>query len=658
MAHSFFFQSGSVYLLLFDCSKQDIIGENKLLYWFHFLQTQIGSTSPVILIATKVDQLSKQSYLLSKFKERINNINTTLKDTIKNNGINLNIHIFKGYEGDGLYFHYIDNRQRDLNKSGINILYSLLSNKYDNVEHSVSTTLKHKIVFEKIEELSGRFVKIPSQNERIKKSISLKQFLGSLQTKFSTNNFDVNENQDSKKDEIPFISVSDLLITLNEKNDLNEIFERKEIEKVLEDLHKLGLIIYFKKKSLNDTIISSPQWFNKLFKSILDFGRKNVEFLFESIYNKLKETKNRRMRDVFENLVLWLKGNSKLEEIKDIWKDKEELKKSNLDKISFENLLIKLEELIEKLVEQKEFSIFEIEMLKDCSSSSISQKLIFIDENKLNLEMTEKLLENYRFKGDIVFREKKEFLLNLLTQFDLVIPTKRLEYRMEGKIIRNMRTYLIPLLFPPYNPNSSYNRKKENQKNECVLKDDFLNEWIVDYFLPFKPSAVWKLLFMRIRQNCVGMNISKREMVKEVYWLNGFSFYLVESDRTKTKTNLELEFIENQKNSKHFLMRIVIKSNLFDINLFYYLIHQTIQTFAKDWIVPDISNKIDIKITKKTVDILVENIGYSMEITENNNLSRNKFETKENKEKFKCVYCGLSISLFDIVNECDKCKII
>ena len=73
VAHSFFFQSGSVYLLLFDCSKPDIIGENKLLYWFHFLQTQIGPTSPVILVATKVDKL--KAYTLLAFEKRLFQIN-------------------------------------------------------------------------------------------------------------------------------------------------------------------------------------------------------------------------------------------------------------------------------------------------------------------------------------------------------------------------------------------------------------------------------------------------------------------------------------------------------------------------------------------------------------------------------------------------------
>jgi hypothetical protein len=44
VAHSFFFSGGCVYILLFDISldSDKIISENKLLYWFHFLYTQIG----------------------------------------------------------------------------------------------------------------------------------------------------------------------------------------------------------------------------------------------------------------------------------------------------------------------------------------------------------------------------------------------------------------------------------------------------------------------------------------------------------------------------------------------------------------------------------------------------------------------------------------
>ena len=56
-------------MLLFDCSKEDIVGQNKLLYWFHFLQTQVGPKSPVILVATKIDKISFFHSLSSKIQE-------------------------------------------------------------------------------------------------------------------------------------------------------------------------------------------------------------------------------------------------------------------------------------------------------------------------------------------------------------------------------------------------------------------------------------------------------------------------------------------------------------------------------------------------------------------------------------------------------------
>ena len=45
VAHSFFFSGKCVYILLFDCSFEldEIIDKNKLLYWLHFLDTQVGN---------------------------------------------------------------------------------------------------------------------------------------------------------------------------------------------------------------------------------------------------------------------------------------------------------------------------------------------------------------------------------------------------------------------------------------------------------------------------------------------------------------------------------------------------------------------------------------------------------------------------------------
>ena len=620
---------------------------------------------------------------------------------IEKNEIKLNFHQFdspfQDFLEEKLLFTFLNNRKKDLEKSGIKNLYSILSTKYNTVDHAVSTTLKHKTVFEKIEEISNRSPIIPIKNNRcFKKSLFSKIKSSFSKSRMFNSTDNINQINPSSPDlilnnnsnvEEAFVDVSELLRFLNEKNNLNEIFERKEIENILEDLHKLGLIVYFKKKSLSDTIISNPQWFNHLFKSILDFGRKNVEIIFESIFDKIKETNNYKMKEKLSKVLIWLKGNSKMEEIKDIWENKEELKKSNLDKISFESLLIKLEKYIAKLIEQKEFSILEIEALKDLVSSSlISQKFVFIDENQLLIELIDNLLEKYRVKGNKIFKEKKEFLMNILSQFDFVIPTKRLKYRMEGKMIRNIRTFVVPLLFPSFKPShlSSFSNPNKKISQELILKFDrdewnnfeFENEWIVEYFLPFKPSAVWKLLFMRIRGSCVGVNEREREIIEEMYWLNGFSFYLNEKDFTKAKTHVELEFVEEDNKSGQVSMKITIKSSLYDLNLFFSSLHQTIQSFVKEWIVSELFNKINIKITKKKENKNIQNIQKYFKISENlqfsdsfdhyfsnHNFNNNtnyflerKINNKMKYDKFKCFNCGFTISLLDLKeNTCDKC---
>ena len=53
-----------------------------------------------------------------------------------------------------LFFIYKKKREFDLKGSGIKNLYNLLATEYDSIEYGVSTNLKHKLVFEKIEEIS------------------------------------------------------------------------------------------------------------------------------------------------------------------------------------------------------------------------------------------------------------------------------------------------------------------------------------------------------------------------------------------------------------------------------------------------------------------------------------------------------------------------
>ena len=87
IAHSFFFSGGCVYLLLFDCSfeLEELISKNKLVYWLHFLQTQIGKEASFILIGTKLDVLENKFKKLGflnqqKLNERLIEINNRKKN--------------------------------------------------------------------------------------------------------------------------------------------------------------------------------------------------------------------------------------------------------------------------------------------------------------------------------------------------------------------------------------------------------------------------------------------------------------------------------------------------------------------------------------------------------------------------------------------------
>ena len=109
---------------------------------------------------------------------------------------------------------------------------------------------------------------------------------------------------------------------------------------------------------------------------------------------------------------------------------------------------------------------------------------------------------------------------------------------------------------------------------------------------------------------------------------------------------------------------------LFDLNLFYYSLHQTVQSFVKEWIISELYRKIKIKITKLKENHQLEKIETHFKIYENLDLidkfkqyiTIRKIEESEevkNVFKFKCFNCGFLISLHDIKDKtCDKCKII
>lgn len=73
---------------MFDCSLplDKVESENKLLYWFHFIQSQIGTNTPVILIATKIDLLCEK--IFENMTSEIKNVDI-FKDVYQENFSNV-----------------------------------------------------------------------------------------------------------------------------------------------------------------------------------------------------------------------------------------------------------------------------------------------------------------------------------------------------------------------------------------------------------------------------------------------------------------------------------------------------------------------------------------------------------------------------------------
>ena len=85
-AHSFFFTGVGCYLLLFDISIdiEKIISENRLVYWFHFLQISLkNERCPVLLIGTKFDEFLKKNVTENSSKVDMNKVNEKLREINK-----------------------------------------------------------------------------------------------------------------------------------------------------------------------------------------------------------------------------------------------------------------------------------------------------------------------------------------------------------------------------------------------------------------------------------------------------------------------------------------------------------------------------------------------------------------------------------------------
>lgn len=245
------------------------------------------------------------------------------------------------------------------------------------------------------------------------------------------------------------------------------------------------------------------------------------------------------------------------------------------------------------------------------------------------------------------------------------------------------QNYLVPLLFPDYKPK---NMKIENQSFEEIERNF---EWECDYKLNFQPSSVWKILFLKLRKNCVESE-QYYEMEEEFYWIDGVIFSFKNKEK-QTKVIMKLEiFTEERKDNlkksnssivlnqktvietnSSFTMKITIKSDENPQNIFDE-IHFSVKEFISKWITSSKSNLIEFSLSRKSFEKeekLSLMSSQNLSLKNSNTLKNTKSLTssgkdhKENldkKENIKeeiivCAFCGSNIPLIDDKVECEDC---
>jgi hypothetical protein len=202
-----------------------------------------------------------------------------------------------------------------------------------------------------------------------------------------------------------------------------------------------------------------------------------------------------------DQILSWLKGtaNQKLS-IKEIWEKQIERNKSILEKISFHKLLSKLNKVEQMIIEEgNEKAINKIKkMNKIPLYYDLCQIFHSINEQELSIlikQMIGSPSMNFNEEKMQNYIEKMKIMKRILSSFDLIFPKKRIrigESEKEG-------SYSVPFLFP-FNKPDFIILHGRILKNEVKRK----NEWKINYYFFFKPSSMWKLLFLRIRNACIG----------------------------------------------------------------------------------------------------------------------------------------------------------
>ena len=261
-------------------------------------------------------------------------------------------------------FHVVLNTKKDLDKSGVSSFVDLISEHYEKINGSVLINSDHILVRDLIKNIS----KI------------------------------------EKKEEIkyePFVETKCLENALIKKK--NHAFGN--LEEILRDLNKMGQIIFFNNNDyLKNLIVTDPQWLNEIFKNILDLGRKNLQFYLEDIseFKKISPTCKKIVDEEIKILKFKCKKNLNMAQI---WENPREKEKSIVDKISFLNLLKKVEEIEILMIKDSYKDTKEFFQQKLGNENTIAQKIFRISHKEFLkiIELILGIFSNIFFLFIIIF---------------------------------------------------------------------------------------------------------------------------------------------------------------------------------------------------------------------------------------------------------------
>ena len=177
---------------------------------------------------------------------------------ITENKIDLSFHYFSEFDAlsnSKFIFCVVNNKECDIKTSGIADLQKVVSSEYNHSSNGVSTTLKHRLVFNiltKMSEMEEHFEGEDLPEEKREKSpfIQLYTVREKILEEFKIGIIKILKSMKQSTD------LKEEINKMLKRENLSDFIDsNNQLNKILLDLHKLGVIIYFDHYLLRETII-------------------------------------------------------------------------------------------------------------------------------------------------------------------------------------------------------------------------------------------------------------------------------------------------------------------------------------------------------------------------------------------------------------------